>query len=92
MRSAVDPHRFPCQEVDHRGGRDGEILQLAEPVRRRCWRLNASVQPGSSHAFAIDTGLVRVIPNGDCEANDLIGGILCFADLRDVGRASMRIA
>ncbi len=24
------------------------------------------VEPGSSHAFAIDTGLVRVIPNGDC--------------------------
>jgi hypothetical protein len=31
-------HRFPCQGVDPPGGRDGEILQLAEPVRRCCWR------------------------------------------------------
>jgi hypothetical protein len=49
---------------------DGEILQLAEPVRRRCWRLNARRRAGSSHAFAIDTGLVRVMPNGDCMSPD----------------------
>ena len=59
-------HRFPCKEVDHRRSRElarfcswpglcGDVVAGS----------TSGVESGSSHAFAINTGSVRVTPNGD---------------------------